>query len=592
MVFNVSNDFDVPFALAIVVGCSTYHLAFVKYCKRKFHGGREVTKEEASRTKYWLYCCALGVILFQTLWMVFSGTGAHFGLQDDAKMTVPNKQLAARQHSSAALMALHIFACSISLEMLLKANVSSKTVWLLSYALPLGTYLLVSCQMTMTNMGWSSDFTPSWEARRWVKKAARGTPTFTVVYWLSHLLYSATNFTQAIIVIRTFAPFECLWTNTKTLRNTEEKQQFRDQVVRTFLWHGNVGYFLNGLWAIVGLCGVPNPLSFLGGERFLIKPVVKGISSNIAELHRGGFIDLTFTLVAGKVCSIFDEKGFLPAKIATFQVSANLYVFFVVQALHIAIDGAVWAHPTWINRSPDLGDGRRSQLYSGIVPLDLLYWVGTFNFAVATPPIATFFMWKYTGSHRDKISRSSKKPFQDIYTRFIRAGISYMMLSGLWMYLVQAGIPAPLKSMHYIWPPLNLDYKTAKKHHQHELLNGTMTLILAFVIRELEDLFDKSKEALRVTERLQNVWIPSLYVYSIVTKVQWFMGTTGRFNVSWIDLGKYTSGSNFKVLDYLLYASYFYHKFVAFGVLCHFFWTVAKLRREDFGAGTEAKKRR
>ena len=122
--------------------------------------------------------------------------------------------------------------------------------------------------------------------------------------------------------------------------------------------------------------------------------------------------------------------------------------------------------------------------------------------------------------------------------------------------------------------------------------NGTMTLILAFVIRELEDLFDKSKEALRVTERLQNVWIPSLYVYSIVTKVQWFMGTTGRFNVSWIDLGKYTSGSKFKVLDYLLYASYFYHKFVAFGVLCHFFWTVAKLRREDFGAGTEAKKRR
>ena len=124
----------------------------------------------------------------------------------------------------------------------------------------------------------------------------------------------------------------------------------------------------------------PNPLSFLGGDRFLIKPVVKGIASNIAELHRGGFIDLTFTLVAGKVCSIFDEKGFLPAKIATFQVSANLYVFFVVQAIHIAIDGAVWAHPTWINRKPDLGDGRRSQLYSGIVPLDLLYWVGTFNF--------------------------------------------------------------------------------------------------------------------------------------------------------------------------------------------------------------------
>ena len=82
---------------------------------------------------------------------------------------------ASAAHSSAALMALHIFACSISLEMLLKANVSSKTVWLLSYALPLGTFLLVSCQMTMTNMGWSSDFTPSWEARRWVKKAARGT---------------------------------------------------------------------------------------------------------------------------------------------------------------------------------------------------------------------------------------------------------------------------------------------------------------------------------------------------------------------------------------------------------------------------------
>lgn len=52
------------------------------------------------------------------------------------------------------------------------------------------------------------------------------------------------------------------------------------------------------------------------------------------------------------------------------------------------------------------------------------------------------------------------------------------------------------------------------------------------------------------------------------------------------------------MVNYLLYTSYFYHKIVAFDVLCHFFWTAAKLlwtaaklRREDFGAGTEATKR-
>jgi hypothetical protein len=45
------------------------------------------------------------------------------------------------------------------------------------------------------------------------------------------------------------------------------------------------------------------------------------------------------------------------------------------------------------------------------------------------------------------------------------------------------------------------------------------------------------------------------------------------------------------MVNYLLYASYFYHKIVAFDVLCHFFWTAAKLRREELGAGTEAKKR-
>ena len=155
---------------------------------------------------------------------------------------------------------------------------------------------------------------------------------------------------------------------------------------------------------------------------------MKGIASNIAELHRGGFIIPTFTLVGGGVLSIFDEKGFSCENCYASQVSANLYVFFVVQAIHIAIDGAVWLiqRGSIVNLISETAEDR-SYIQASFL---WIYYIGSelSTLPLPLPPIATFFMWKCTGDHRNKVSRSSKRPFQDIYTRFIRAGISYMML--------------------------------------------------------------------------------------------------------------------------------------------------------------------
>ena len=91
-----------------------------------------VTKEEAMRTKYWMYQ------MRRENHRVSNGVDARvddgralWRARDpviDATLSVSSKQLAARQHSSAALMALHIFACTLSLEMLAKANVNAKLI--------------------------------------------------------------------------------------------------------------------------------------------------------------------------------------------------------------------------------------------------------------------------------------------------------------------------------------------------------------------------------------------------------------------------------------------------------------------------------
>ena len=149
--------FDVAFVAAIACGVATYTRAFSTYCKKKkmwsFVEG--VTKEER---------CArnIDVPLRRGNHRVSNGDarvddGVHFGARRhrcDASAWINTRY---REHSSAALMVLHIFACTLLGDA--REGECERELIYGPYALPLATFLLVSCQMTMTNMGWSSDFT-------------------------------------------------------------------------------------------------------------------------------------------------------------------------------------------------------------------------------------------------------------------------------------------------------------------------------------------------------------------------------------------------------------------------------------------------
>ena len=372
---------------------------------------------------------------------------------------------------------------------------------------------MIACLMIMASLRTSTAWHPFWVAVGYIPSVAKGMGkdvTLKYAYYACRVGFSLVCMAISLIGVIYWHPFRSWFQNVRDARTRASRSLIRKGMMRVIFWHCAFGLLLSGLWIIASNSGIPR-LDAIKGPKSVVSthhmnPWIPGHKAVHAKNHGQTMIAVAYATFIAYSLNFMDDGGLWISKVLSWQIPAQIYNFFGVIYVVVALGGGTPGHPTWyVNKWTPVWATSRA--------LDWLFFIGIAQLTIGGTSLITYAVVKY-------LKEPGFKPFttasQAFFVRCMRHGIVAIVCTGFWMNFFSTGVPMPDAKLaaKFAIPPLQkgMDVNELVKMHHLDIVLGVIIMAHGCAIMVLDKVLQTN---FGLNQFIEAISKPLLYSHSV-----------------------------------------------------------------------------
>ena len=346
---------------------------------------------------------------------------------------------------------------------------------------------MIACMMIMASRKTPTAWHPFWTAAGYTASAVKGAGKDVILkyaYYFCRAGFSVVSMAIALTGVFYWNPVRAWFIRVEDSQSRASRTSNRKEMMRTIFWHCAFGLIFSAIWITASNSGIPRIDAIKGASRSTMsthyfEPWIPGHQIIHAKNHGQTMIAVAYATFIAYSLNYMDDGGLWISKVLSIQLPAQIYNFFVVIYIIVALGGGTIFHPTWYTNgwAPSWATHRM---------LDWLFFVGTGHLTIFGVPLITYALLKHLSIPEFKPYATASMGF---FTKCMRHGMVSILFSGLWMMAVSTGVPMPdakLTAMFGLPPLHKLDVRETIKMHHVDIIVSIIIMANGYAVLALD----------------------------------------------------------------------------------------------------------